>query len=211
MRPGYAPYWTDPQVENTEGMAAYAAARPPKFGLLMGDNFYSRGIRCDDDKDVRGWARAIRASRPCTEDAFNYRFQATFEQVMDAPSLDFPMYAVLGNHDHYGNATAQVEYGQLGKSVPGSSGRWLFPYSDNDMEHTWYKFSETFDAGGGEEASAEVFVIDTVRWAGLCNSDSGGFRRPRFYLRNVTREQMTSYVGGERRYARASAACGGEK
>ena len=65
--------------------------------------------------------------------------------------------------------------------------------------------------GGGEEASAEVFVIDTVRWAGLCNSDSGGFRRPRFYLRNVTREQMTSYVGGERRYARASAACGGEK
>ena len=27
-----------------------------------------------------------------TEDAYNYRFQETFEKVMDAPALDFPMY-----------------------------------------------------------------------------------------------------------------------
>lgn len=206
-----APYWTDPQVENTEGMAAYAAARPPRFGWLLGDNFYDRGIRCDDSKDPRGWARAWRARRECTEDAFNYRFQETFEKVMDDPALDFPMYAIVGNHDHYGNVSAQVEYGALGRAVPGASGRWQFPVSDNDIEHTWYSHTESFEAPNGESVTAEFFMLDTVRWAGLCNSDSSGFRRGRYWRQNMTERSLAQAVGGTRRYAKAYESCGGDK
>jgi hypothetical protein len=93
-----APYWVDTQVENTAGMEAYATQTSPRAGLLIGDNFYSYGIRCDDEKDPRGWVRATKSRRPCTEDAMNYRFQETFEKVMDAPALDFPMWAIAGNH-----------------------------------------------------------------------------------------------------------------
>ncbi len=39
--------------------------------------------------------------------------------------------------------TAQVEYGTLGTQVAGSSGRWRFPYSDGNIEHTWYMFRST--------------------------------------------------------------------
>ena len=206
-----APYWVDTQVENTAGMEAYATQTSPRAGLLIGDNFYSYGIRCDDEKDPRGWVRATKSRRPCTEDAMNYRFQETFEKVMDAPALDFPMWAIAGNHDHRGNVTAQVEYGTLGTQVPGSSGRWTFPYSDGNIEHTWYSFTEEFEAeGDGSAVSAQFFMIDTVRWCGLCNSDSDSFNDRRYFTANVTRSQLVALVGGEDRYERASRACGGD-
>jgi hypothetical protein len=55
------PYWTDAQVSNALGMAAFASAHPPRLGLLMGDSFYGRGIRCDDFEEQN---HTIRYSRP---------------------------------------------------------------------------------------------------------------------------------------------------
>ena len=78
------------------------------------------------------------------------------------------------------------------------------------MEHTWYSFTEEFEAESGASVSAQFFMIDTVRWCGLCNSDSGTFNDRRYFNANLTRTQLVGLVGGEDRYARASRACGGD-
>jgi len=71
------------------------------FVLLLGDNFYSRGV-----KGVR-------------DSQWKYKFENVYRHA----SLAVPFYSMLGNHDYRGNADAQIEYGQqcLG------SGRWRMP------------------------------------------------------------------------------------
>jgi 3',5'-cyclic AMP phosphodiesterase CpdA len=58
--------------------------------------------------------------------------------------------------------------------------------------------------------SAQFFMLDTVRWCGLCNSDSDSFNDGRYFWANVTRSQLVSLVGGEERYGRASESCSGD-
>lgn len=49
------------------------------------------------------------------------RFKETFENVFKSDYLEnTPWFALLGNHDHYGNATAQVDYMEHSK-------RWIMP------------------------------------------------------------------------------------
>ena len=60
-----------------------------QFTLALGDNFYDEGIPTN-------------ASDP--------RFAATFEQVFTHQQLALPWYVIGGNHDHYGNITAQLAY-----------------------------------------------------------------------------------------------------
>ena len=83
--------------------------------------------------------------------------------------------------------------------------------SDNDIEHTWYSHTESFEAPNGESVTAEFFMLDTVRWAGLCNSDSSGFRRGRYWRQNMTERSLAQAVGGTRRYEKAYESCGGDK
>ena len=66
--------------------------------LLSGDNFYDKGVKNVDDK----------------------RFQETFEDVFTAKPLMTPWYFCAGNHDHLGNASAQIAYSSR-------SERWNFP------------------------------------------------------------------------------------
>ncbi|CEM13067.1 unnamed protein product [Vitrella brassicaformis CCMP3155] len=59
------------------------------FVLAIGDNFYEHGVRSVNDP----------------------LWQTTYHDVYGPiDSLQVPFYAVLGNHDWYGNASAQIDY-----------------------------------------------------------------------------------------------------
>lgn len=78
------------------------------FFLFLGDNFYTFGVKNEYDP----------------------RFEETFSSVFSEPSLQVPWYLVAGNHDHYGNASAQIAYQQ-------HSDIWKFP-------NYWYSQKFTF-------------------------------------------------------------------
>lgn len=59
-----------------------------RFVISTGDNFYRHGVTSVDDS----------------------QWQATFEAVYAAPSLQEPWFAVLGNHDYEGSPAAEVDY-----------------------------------------------------------------------------------------------------
>ena len=65
---------------------------------FLGDNFYDNGVKNINDK----------------------RFRETFEDVFTAKSLMTPWFFCAGNHDHLGNASAQIAYSSR-------SERWNFP------------------------------------------------------------------------------------
>lgn len=102
-------------------MAAAAAQRPVAFVLYLGDNFYPRGVRSVKDK---GWRKK-------------------FEEMYPPESLNLPFYAILGNHDYFQNAQAQVDYTALGR-------RWKMPAR-------YYAFTEKI-AG---DAAVDFFALDT--------------------------------------------------
>ena len=150
-----APFFSAVERANSNAMAGVMAdpdTTTPSFGLLMGDNFYTRGISCiNKDKDP-----------DCTADVHSHRFADTFENVFDQPQfVDFPFYVILGNHDHYGNATAQLEYGTKRMGT----GRWRFPALGVDQ--LYYKLERPFTDSEGNEVTVDLFMIDTVQWAGL--------------------------------------------
>lgn len=66
--------------------------------FIVGDNFYFNGVKDEYDK----------------------RFQETYDNIFNQDNLQIPWYAVAGNHDHYGNASAQIAYSA-------HSSRWTFP------------------------------------------------------------------------------------
>ena len=80
--------------------------------------------------------------------------------------MQLPWYVVLGNHDHYGNATAQVAYAAEGRG----SGRWKLPaLSSPTADRAYYDFTRTL---GG--VKVHVVVLDTVVLAGDCFPGPGG-------------------------------------
>ena len=95
------PYTTPAEIATATGMGKIANSLSSTFGLALGDNFYTQGVKNVDDT----------------------RFQHTFENVFTADSLQAPHFTfnvLAGNHDHNGNVTAQVSYS-------GRSKRWSFP------------------------------------------------------------------------------------
>ena len=112
----------DGQRELAVNMAATHAADPPAFILTVGDNIYPDGVADVDD--------------PLWESHFESVYAGPFWEAM-------PFQAVLGNHDHYGNPDAQVEYSDL-------SERW-------NMPARYYAFEESVPGGG----SALFLALDT--------------------------------------------------
>jgi len=126
----HSPYSTKDEVHCASGMNQYAKGTGAKFALALGDNFYKHGVTSAKDK----------------------RFKTTFEDVFDGSHLSsnsgFTFNVLAGNHDHYGDAHAQVEYSK-------HSQRWNFP-------NLWYSFIEKAPDG----ATVEFVMIDTVGIAG---------------------------------------------
>jgi acid phosphatase len=103
-------------------MSVRARDARPDFVLLLGDNFYPEGVRAVDDP---AW-------------------KTHFEQAFAADELQVPFYAALGNHDHGGNAEAEVEYGLEG-------GRWRMPAS-------YFAFTRSLSPS----CDVAFFVLDTT-------------------------------------------------
>jgi 3',5'-cyclic AMP phosphodiesterase CpdA len=102
-------------------IAARAEESPFDFMLTVGDNFYPAGVFGLDD--------------PMWRDAW--------KNVYDAPSLDVPVYPILGNHDHAGFPYVQLGYGDR-------DGRWTMP----DLFYSW-----TEQLSDGTEVA--FFALDT--------------------------------------------------
>lgn len=132
-----APYTTPAEVLVAGTLGAAVAKSGANTVLALGDNFYYNGVTSVDDP----------------------RFQQTFESVFTAPSLQGPttqFMVIAGNHDHYGNASAEVAY-------TAKSNRWSF----TDF---YYTFSKTTTDG----ATVEFVMIDTVLLAGNSDLPNGG-------------------------------------
>jgi acid phosphatase len=81
-------------------MADFNMEFSAQFVLLLGDNFYPRGVRSIDDP----------------------QWKTKFENIYDPSVLDLPFYAILGNHDYRRNEQAQIEY-----SRENLLSRWKMP------------------------------------------------------------------------------------
>jgi len=123
------PYFTYAQYETAKGMGKVAEDIQSQFVLALGDNFYHTGVNNDH----------------------SYRFKRTFEDVYKADSLQTPWYAIGGNHDHYGNITAQIAH-----SLESPNGRWVFP----SLYHS-HSFSAPDDS-----FTIDLILIDTVDLCG---------------------------------------------
>ncbi|MBF0419224.1 MAG: metallophosphoesterase [Magnetococcales bacterium] len=78
--------------------------------LLLGDNFYPKGVVSDKDP----------------------KWQSHFESIYDGPILaNTPFYAVLGNHDAGSSLDAQVDYGRNKMG----SGRWRMEGRQYVVDH----------------------------------------------------------------------------
>ena len=106
-------------------MGTAAAAIGAKFVVSVGDNFYEHGVKSVNDS----------------------QWQASFEKVYTAASLQVPWHTVLGNHDYHGNCQAQIDYSQMSK-------RWKMPAR-------YFKRTEVIDG----KNSAEFFFLDTTPMA----------------------------------------------
>mmetsp|Transcript_110551 Transcript_110551/g.165486 ORF Transcript_110551/g.165486 Transcript_110551/m.165486 type:complete len:334 (-) Transcript_110551:26-1027(-) len=126
------PYYTPGEQYSAKVMAQWAEKYDSEFVLALGDNFYSHGI---------------------TTDVTDARFNETFESVFNQDVFkDMPFYVLAGNHDHYGNVTAQVAYSEV-------SSRWNFPSQ-------FYNFTHSF-----EGVDVDFVIVDTVVLAGLTHPE----------------------------------------
>lgn len=84
------------QYKVAQGVQSFceSALNECEFGLLLGDNIYSFGVKSISDSQ---WYE---------------KFEKPYA------GLDFKFYAALGNHDHYGKWEPQVEYKSAHWSMP---------------------------------------------------------------------------------------------
>ncbi len=76
------------QLAVRDALSKFLRREPADFGLLLGDNFYPKGVASATDPI----------------------WKERFEDVYAVPEFRFPFFAVPGNHDHGGSVDAQIEY-----------------------------------------------------------------------------------------------------
>lgn len=102
-----------------EAMNKCAGMVAPEFIISTGDNFYTFGVKSTKDK----------------------LWKKSYEDVYNGANISkTPWYPVLGNHDHYGNQQAEIDYSKV-------NSRWHMP-----ADH----YAETFNAKNG---AAITFVF----------------------------------------------------
>lgn len=109
------------QTEVATQMARAAQDVSANFVISVGDNFYENGVTSTEDD----------------------HWQASFEKVFHAPSLQIPWYVILGNHDYRGDCDAQLAYSKI-------SSRWKMPAR-------YFMQSHTIAPG----VTADFFYLDT--------------------------------------------------
>jgi hypothetical protein len=103
---------------------------PTHATLILGDNFFPVGVKKVTD----------------------LQWRLKFEYLYDFPRLrGMPFFAVMGNHDHLGNAQAQVDY-TTATNLPHHTGRWQMPGK-------W--FTKDFGQADGRVLLRAVF-LDTI-------------------------------------------------
>ncbi len=107
-------------------MSQWGAKVAPSFVVALGDNFYEFGVKSVTDP----------------------LWKTSFEDVYTDPSLQVPWYAVLGNHDGYGNPDAEIEYTK-------SSKRWRMPSK-------WYSIRQFLS----DSTEIELFFLDSDPYQG---------------------------------------------
>ena len=118
------PYTTPEQLATADKMNQVAATIPPSMIWAVGDNFYLKGV----------------------QDIYDHRFNDVWANVFNGSNIEsVPFYVVAGNHDHYGNATAEVDYSHV-------SSRWIFP-------DFWYSFTWNVT---NTEYTLQLVMIDTI-------------------------------------------------
>jgi len=143
-----SPYYKDAQLLAAKGMAKIAKTMNPEFILTVGDNFYDHGI------DIH---------------TMDMRYTTTWKDIYTDSSLQIPWYLIGGNHDWYGNITAQLEFSKR-------DSLWEFPSLYRDHH---------FDIGG---VDMHIILIDTVVLAGL---DGIPPSDPRYYNAEAAELQWT--------------------
>lgn len=110
------------------GMERAAAEKITHFAVLGGDNFFRDGVVSADDP----------------------QWQEKFEDLYGGPHLrGLPFFAVLGNHDHLGNAQAQADYAAQRKGT----GRWR-------MDGLYY--ARDFGRADGGRVLLRVVFLDMI-------------------------------------------------
>ena len=103
-------------------MGDFAARLDSQFMVAVGDNFYGAGVQSVTDP----------------------HWKNEFEDVYNAPSLQKPWYAVMGNHDYGGVPQAQIDYSRV-------SHRWTMPAR---------YFTKSVTTRDG--AAVDMFFLDTT-------------------------------------------------
>ncbi|VDD94633.1 unnamed protein product [Enterobius vermicularis] len=138
------PYYTYTQTKVAKAMANLDDGNMTQFVLTTGDNIYYTGVDGVDDKRFQ-----VTYSYSHVKAEMSGTWKKTFENVYRSPGLDKPWYFVAGNHDHFGNITAQIMYTY-------KSDKWTFPAP-------FYTISYEF---GPQKTRVDIIAIDTINLCG---------------------------------------------
>eukprot|EP01084_Bolivina_argentea_P117700 208972_1 len=122
------PYTTPEELATANVMNRISSSLKPSMIWALGDNFYLKGV----------------------EDINDHRFQDVWANVFNGSAIEsIPFYVVAGNHDHYGNVSAEIAYSNV-------SSRWIFP--DYWYTKTWNVPDTTY--------TLQLLMIDTILLCG---------------------------------------------
>ncbi|HEY3350736.1 MAG TPA: tartrate-resistant acid phosphatase type 5 family protein [Thermoanaerobaculia bacterium] len=141
-------------------MAAWADARPVRFVVSTGDNFYEDGVASVTDP----------------------KWKASFEDVYTARSLQVPWFISLGNHDYRGSVEAQVGYSKRSlrwklparyytvvEALPDGTRLQLFVLDTTPFLGTYRSFVSRTKVGGQDPAAQRAWLekelaASTAEW-----------------------------------------------